>query len=97
MAPEDNVLKSERALSKNVLKVTCFGSDFTSNGSDYGRCHHPCHARGACGYPSHPDDVERYDTTITIPTVTDAIINDLLNLLESKNWKLHLAMVRQHK
>ncbi|XP_004342896.2 chitinase [Capsaspora owczarzaki ATCC 30864] len=56
------------AYASNVLKMACYGHDQRPGRYQYGDCIHPCNGRGACAYQSEIDDVERYDTTITIPT-----------------------------
>jgi len=53
---------------QNVLKVACYGHDQRPGGTLYGDCDHPCNARPGCQYQSDISDVERYDTTITVPT-----------------------------
>ncbi|KAI8915913.1 hypothetical protein EDD86DRAFT_185782 [Gorgonomyces haynaldii] len=53
--------------NKNVLKVTCFGSDQRLGKYLFGSCNHPCNGRGSCAYPKTAN-TERFDTGITIPT-----------------------------
>ena len=49
------------------MKVTCFGHDQRAGRFSFGSCNHPCNARRGCEYQSKADDVERFDTTITVP------------------------------
>jgi len=63
------VPEGQRAnFKQNVMKVACYGSDQRPGKTKYGDCVHPCNTRPGCQYQSDPNDVERYDTTITIPT-----------------------------
>ena len=66
LVPESEVNNRE-AYKKNVLKFTCYGHDQRPGRYAYGDCKHPCNARPGCEYQAELDDVERYDTTLTIP------------------------------
>lgn len=56
-----------QAFKKNVLKYACYGHDQRPGRFAYGDCKHPCNARPGCEYQSDVEDVERYDTTISVP------------------------------
>lgn len=60
--------QDEAVALKNVLKFACYGHDTRPSRTRYGDCKHPCDARGGCDYPRDIKDMERYDTTVGIPT-----------------------------
>ncbi|XP_028393958.1 uncharacterized protein LOC114518207 isoform X2 [Dendronephthya gigantea] len=66
LVPESE-MNNREAYKRNVLKFTCYGHDQRPGRYAYGDCKHPCNARPGCEYQSERDDVERYDTTLTIP------------------------------
>lgn len=53
-----------------VLKSACYGHDQRAGryNSSIAECNHPCNGRPGCHYQSVSDDLERYDTSIGIPT-----------------------------
>lgn len=53
-----------------VLKSACFGHDQRAGryNSSTAECNHPCNARPGCHYQAASEDLERYDTSIGIPT-----------------------------
>eukprot|EP00111_Clytia_hemisphaerica_P017591 TCONS_00052069-protein len=60
--------KSAQAYKDNVMKFACYGHDERPGKFQYGDCKHPCNGRPGCEYQADPEDVERFDTTIGIPT-----------------------------
>jgi len=58
---------TEDEFKNNVLKFACYGHDETI-GVKFGDCVHPCNARPGCEFQRDVTDVERFDTTITVPT-----------------------------
>ena len=61
-------MKDAESFDRHVLKAACYGHDERPGKFSNGDCVHPCNARGACDYQSDVDDINRYDTTISIPT-----------------------------
>lgn len=59
------------AFDMNVVKYACFGHDERFGEFQDPTCNHPCNARGGCEYQTDLEDVNRYDTTIAIPTNLD--------------------------
>ncbi|XP_066933258.1 uncharacterized protein [Clytia hemisphaerica] len=57
-----------QAYKDNVMKFACYGHDERPGKYQYGDCKHPCNGRPGCEYQAKTGDVERYDTTIGIPT-----------------------------
>uniref|UniRef100_A0A7M5WR28 Uncharacterized protein n=2 Tax=Clytia hemisphaerica TaxID=252671 RepID=A0A7M5WR28_9CNID len=63
-----NERKNAQSYKNNVMKFACYGHDERPGKYRNGDCLHPCNARKGCEYQSDPSDVERFDTTIGIPT-----------------------------
>jgi len=66
LAPAASTIEQSN-FDSGVLKVTCFGHDQRPNRFSFGSCNHACNARGGCDFQSDPSDLERFDTTITVP------------------------------
>ncbi|XP_057302113.1 uncharacterized protein LOC130636415 [Hydractinia symbiolongicarpus] len=56
------------AFKQNVMKFACYGHDTRPDKTLNGDCVHPCDGRPGCEFQSDQYDVERFDTTIGIPT-----------------------------
>lgn len=58
------------AYDASVIKLTCFGHDQRVGryNQTTGLCLHPCNGRPGCHFQQSTDDLERYDTSIAIPT-----------------------------
>lgn len=49
------------------MKQACYGHDQRQGRYAFGDCIHPCNGRPGCQWQNSVDDVERFDTSITIP------------------------------
>ncbi|XP_066911719.1 uncharacterized protein [Clytia hemisphaerica] len=63
-----NERKNVQSYKNNVMKFACYGHDERPGRTRTGSCFHPCNARPGCEYQAVPEDDERFDTTIGIPT-----------------------------